>query len=113
MHSRKLCYTTTGLKKAPKANGLCPSGSNRTKANKAAKTGRKGGYAAKRGKRGGCSSPHTVKIGGYTVKGKKIKVKSKTTGKWLKNKKSITYTVKPYCRGKAKKKGSSNRGRRY
>jgi hypothetical protein len=46
--SRKACYTKTGLKKAPKANGRCPAGSNRSKANKAAKTGRKGGYSKKR-----------------------------------------------------------------
>ena len=99
MASRKLCYTTTGLKKAPKANGRCPSGSNRTKANKAAKTGRKGGYAAKRTTRGACSSANPVKIGGYTVTDKMIRVKSKKTGKFLKKKKAISYTVEKYRQG--------------
>ena len=112
MASRKLCYTKTGLKKSPLKSGRCPQGSNRSRRNKDAATGRKRGYAAKRGKRGGCSSPYTVKISGYTVKGKKIKVKSKRTGKLLKTPKSITYTVKPYCRGKAKKRAAANRGRR-
>ena len=47
MASRKLCYTKTGLKKAPKTNGRCPQGSNRSRRNKDAATGRKGGYAPK------------------------------------------------------------------
>ena len=107
MASRKLCYTKTGLKKAPKTNGRCPQGSNRSRRNKDAATGRKGGYAAKRTTRGACSSANPVKVGGYKVKGKKIKVKSKTTGKWLKQKKSISYTVGDYCRKKAKGTGKA------
>ena len=107
MASRKLCYTKTGLKRSPKRNGRCPQGSNRTRRNKDAATGRKGGYAAKRTTRGGCSSANPVKVGGYSVKGKMIRVKSKKTGKWLTKKKSISYSVGAYCRKKAKGTGKA------
>lgn len=50
--SRKLCYTKTGLKKSPLKSGRCPQGSNRSRANKDAGTGRKGGYRSS-GRRAG------------------------------------------------------------
>lgn len=68
------------------------------------------GRKAPRGKRGGCARGN-VKVAGYKVK-KKIRVKSKRTGKFLKNKKSITYSVAPYCRKKAPKKRKAASGRK-
>ena len=49
--SRKLCYTKTGLRKSPLKSGRCPQGSNRTRRNKDAGTGRKGGYRSRRNRR--------------------------------------------------------------
>ena len=59
------------------------------------------GRKAPRGPRGGCSRG-SVKVSGYKVT-KKIKVKGKRT------KKTIKYTVSPYCRKKAAGSASSKR----
>ncbi len=101
MASRKLCYTKTGLKKKPLKSGRCPQGSNRTRRNKDASTGRKGGYAAK-GRRAplnnkGSCARGSVKIKGYDVKRRKAGSKKNAP-------KSVKYTVKSYCRKKAKKR---------
>ena len=107
MASRKLCYTKTGLKKSPKANGRCPQGSNRSRRNKDAGTGRTGGYAAKRisrgARKGKCATRgKSVEIDGYSVK-RKLK-----SGKFTKK-----YSVGPYCRKKPAKRGKGSRARRY
>jgi hypothetical protein len=65
------------------------------------------GRKAPRGKRGGCTRGN-VKVEGYAVT-KKIRVKSKTTGKLSKNKKAVSYTVDPYCRKKAAKKAAAKK----